>query len=61
VSTLNVVATIKFMGVSFGCNRCKTRKKTQTSKEKTAEENGEKKRSQVMRVGWEATKSHVFS
>jgi hypothetical protein len=27
VSTLNVMAAIEFMGVSFGCNRRKTRKK----------------------------------
>jgi len=66
VSTLNVMAAIEFMGVSFGCNRRKTRKKT-TSKEKAAEEVGEKKRSLVTHVGWQATKNsevaktHVFS
>jgi hypothetical protein len=43
------------------------RVKKQASKEKAAEEIGEKKRSSVMHVGWQATKNseaakkHVFS
>jgi hypothetical protein len=40
LSTLNVACTIEFMGSSFGCRRCKTREKTQNSKEEIAEEVG---------------------
>jgi hypothetical protein len=52
VSTLNGLAAIEFMGVSFGCNRRKTREKTQTSKEKATEEDLEKERLPVTQVLW---------
>lgn len=42
----------KVHGESFGCNRRATCEKTQTSEEKTASEEFEKKKSLVMGVGW---------
>ncbi|MCJ7559810.1 hypothetical protein MUO79_04225 [Candidatus Bathyarchaeota archaeon] len=47
VSTLKGMTAIKFMRVSFGCNRRRTREKTQASKEKATKEDLEKDRSPV--------------
>jgi hypothetical protein len=38
------------MRVSFGCNRCRTREKTQTSKEKAPKKDPEKEGSPVTRI-----------
>jgi hypothetical protein len=46
------VHAIRFMRVSFGGNRRRTREKTQASKEKAAKEDDEKEESPVTRSDW---------
>jgi hypothetical protein len=45
------------MRVSFGRNRCRTREKTQASKEKAAKKDPEKEGSPVTRIDWHRRKN----